>query len=186
MIKELDEEKIHSTLGEKSKDDNGNCVIESDQEVFDFDEITKEIADIYCVKKPLTSCDALYIKDDDHIYLIEFKNTRKSNMPKKELFRKAFDSISNLAFAFFSTLSLEELKERVYLIIVYNDDALIEKEQESVSFNSLKNKLKHLSKSKPTVLFGLEIYENVLYKKVITVEKDIFMQKTYKEIFLST
>ena len=46
---QFDESKINSTLGETSKDDNsGEYVIESDQKVLDFDEITKEVSCVYC------------------------------------------------------------------------------------------------------------------------------------------
>lgn len=183
---QFDETKICSTLGETSEDDNGNRVIDSDIEVYDFDEVTKEIADIYRAKKPVKSCDALYIKDDTHIYLIEFKNTRKSNMRIKELKQKAFDSILSLAFSFFPRLSLDELKERVSLIVVYNNDAVSEKEQKSEHFQLFKNKLEQFSRPERTVLFGLKIYEDVLYKEVITVEKDIFMQEIYDSIFKTT
>lgn len=42
---QFDESKIYSTLKERSRDDNGQTFIESQQEVYDFDEITQEIAD---------------------------------------------------------------------------------------------------------------------------------------------
>ena len=97
------------------------------------------------------------------------------------LFRS--DSIWTLEFSFFPHLPLSELKKRVRLIVVYNDDEIVEKEQESENFTLLKNKLKHFSGTQQAILFGLEIYENVLYKEIITVEKDFFMHQIYEKIF---
>ena len=51
----FDEDKIYSTLGERSQDDTGYRFIESVQKVIDFDEITKEIADKYRNKRPMAS-----------------------------------------------------------------------------------------------------------------------------------
>ncbi len=181
---QFDESKINSTLGETSKDDNsGKYVIKSDQKVLDFDEITKEVGGLYRNKKPLASCDALYIKNDDQIYLIEFKNARKSRIGKTFFLQKAFDSLMTLAFAFYPGLSLKELSKRVYLIVVYNDDGIVEKEQKSVHFQAIKDKINSFTTQEHRVLFGLEIYREVLYKEIFTVEKDYFMQQIYKKIF---
>ncbi len=181
---QFDESKINSTLGETSKDDNsGEYVIKSDQKVLDFDEITREIGGLYRNKRPLASCDALHIKNDEHIYLIEFKNARKSRIGKKFFCQKAFDSPLTLAFAFYPGLSLKELSERVYLIVVYNDDGVVEKEQESIHFEKFKNKMESLSMQEHRILFGLEIYRGILYKEIFTVEKEDFMKQIYKEIF---
>lgn len=141
MSRLIDENKVKSTLSETSKDNEGNAVVDYQNLVYNFDRITNDIAHIYRVKKPCKSCDALYIKDDAHIYLIEFKNVRKSRVPKKELHQKAYDSIMTLQMAFFPEFSLEELKMRVVLIVVYNDAEIVEKEQDSVSFDALKRNL---------------------------------------------
>lgn len=179
----FDEKKIYSTLRERSEDDNGQSFIDSTQIVYDFDEITKEVADTYRNKKPAASCDALYVKDESHIYLIEFKNARKSRIGNKFFLQKAYDSALTLGFAFYQNLSFEELRERLYLVIVYNDDNVEEKEQESEHFDSLKEKIGCLAGPKRRILFGLDMYEGSLYKKVVTVEKNIFMEQVYKDIF---
>ena len=88
MDRLIDKNKAKSTLSETSKDDEGNAVVDYQNLVYNFDCITSDIADIYRAKKPHKSCDALYIKDDAHIYLMEFKNVRKSRIPKKELHQK--------------------------------------------------------------------------------------------------
>ncbi len=45
---QLDESKIYSTLGERSKDDDGQALLESTQKVYDFDEIKKEEKTRFC------------------------------------------------------------------------------------------------------------------------------------------
>lgn len=62
MSRLIDEDKAKSTLRETSKDDKGNAVVDYQDVVYNFDDITSIIADIYRVKKPHKSCDALYIK----------------------------------------------------------------------------------------------------------------------------
>ena len=183
MSRLIDENKAKSTLNETSKDDEGNTVVDYQNPVYNFDIITRDIADIYRVKKPHNSCDALYVKDDAHIYLMEFKNVRKSRVPKKELHRKAYDSIMTLQMAFFPELSLDELKMRVVLIVIYNNDGIVEKEQDSISFDAFKSKLSSLSKSQNEILFGLEIFRGILYKDVLTLEKQEYEETIHNEIF---
>ncbi len=179
----FDEDKIYSTLGERSQDDTGYRFIESVQKVIDFDEITKEIADKYRNKRPMASCDALYFKDKNHIYLIEFKNARRSYIGKNFFLQKAYDSALTVNYAFLQSLSLEQIRERLYLIIVFNDDSVKEKEQNSENFRKIKKTFESLAGYKNRVLFGLDIYKGILYKDVLTIDKDFFMEQVYKEIF---
>ena len=183
MDRLIDKNKAKSTLSETSKDDEGNAVVDYQNLVYNFDCITSDIADIYRAKKPHKSCDALYIKDDAHIYLMEFKNVRKSRIPKKELHQKAYDSIMTLQMAFFPKLSLNELKMRVVLIVIYNDAGIIEKEQDSVSFDAFKRKMSDLSKSQNKILFGLEIFQGILYKDILTLEKQEYIKTMHNVIF---
>ncbi len=180
---QLDKTKICSTLSECSKDDAGQSLIESAQMVYNFDEITKEIADVYRGGKPMASCDALYQKDAEHIYLIEFKNARKSRIGKKFFLQKAYDSVWTLAFAFYPELSLTELCQRLFLIVVYNEEGAEQKEEESEYFQAIKKKVGGWAGNRARILFGLEIYKDVLYKEILTVDKDEFMEKKYSELF---
>lgn len=183
MDRLIDKNRAKSTLSETSKDDEGNAVVDFQNLVYNFDSITSDVADIYRAKKPHKSCDALYIKDDAHIYLMEFKNVRKSRIPKKELHQKAYDSIMALQMAFFPKFSLDELKKRVVLVVIYNDAGIVEKEQNSVSFEALKSKLFDLSKSENKILFGLEIFKGILYKDILTLEKQEYVKTIHDGIF---
>ena len=88
-----------------------------------------------------------------------------------------------LQMAFFPELSLDELKMRVVLIVIYNDAGIVEKEQDSVSFDAFKRKLSGLSKSQNKILFGLEIFQGVLYKDVLTLEKQEYVKIMHDVIF---
>lgn len=179
----LDKDRIKSTLFETSKDDDGNAVVDFQNVVYDFDIITNDIADVYRVKKPQKSCDALYIKDYENIYLIEFKNARKSRVSKKELQQKAYDSIMTLQLAFFPEYSLNDLKKKVVLVVVYNDNGIVEKEQDSASFDALKDKLNSFTKGGKSILFNLEVFQGVLYKEVFTLEKQEYSKVMHQKIF---
>lgn len=183
MNRLLDEVRVKCTLSETSKDNEGNAVVDYENVVYNFDIITNDIADVYRVKRPQKSCDALYIKDSENIYLIEFKNVRRSRVPRKELQQKAYDSIMTLQLGFFPRFSLNDLKEKVVLIVVYNDDGIVEKEQDSVSFDALKNKLNSFSKSGKNILFNLEIFKGILYKDIFTLEKQEYSKTMHQQIF---
>lgn len=180
---QFDNDKIKSTLKETSKDDTGNYVVDFSQEVFNFDIITEEVAQIYRISQPQRSCDALYIKDDNNVFLIEFKNVRASRMPKKHLKLKAYDSIMTLQIAFFSEYSLNDIKEKVNLVVVYNDEGIVQKEQSSTAFDSFKEKMYSFAGNNEEILFGLDIYKNVLYKDILTIEKQKFVNETFNMIF---
>lgn len=96
-----------------------------------------------------------------------------------------YDSVLSLEFAFYQHLPLEELKEKLYLVVVYNDEGVVEKEQESPNFQLFKQAVGQLAGYKERILFGLDIYKGVLYKDIFTVEKDVFMEKFYDHIFNS-
>lgn len=85
--------------------------------------------------------------------------------------------------AFYQDLSLEELKERLYLVVVFNDEEIIEKEQESQYFQAFKKKVGQLAGEKERILFGMDIYKGTFYKDVYTVEKNVFLKQMYQDIF---
>lgn len=80
-------------------------------------------------------------------------------------------------------LSLDELKKRLYLVIVFNDEEFVEKEDESPHFQSFKKTLGQLAGYKERILFGLELYKGTLYKNIYTIDKSVFMGQVYKDIF---
>ena len=180
---QLSEYEIKVTLTEASADNLGNSVIDSAQKVYDFDKITEKVAKHYRASKPHDSCDALYIKDEDNVFLVEFKNARSSHVPKKSLKQKAYDSIMTLMCALSPSLSLEETKRKVTLVFVYNNAAGRESVTPSKAMEQMKNKMFKLSNEPKVILFGLEIYKGVFYRDVYTVDKTEFIENIWGKIF---
>lgn len=106
----IDLELRKGTLHEASKDDNGSYLLENgEEEVYLFDDISQDVADILRNKKKLKSVDALSIvKKDDKVYFIEFKNTRHAHMPKNELYLKAHDSVCTYLISIEPDISLNK------------------------------------------------------------------------------
>lgn len=181
---QLSDYEIKTTLTTASMDDFGNSVIESTQEVYHFDKITEQVANHLRSSKPQCSCDALYVKDDDNIFLLEFKNVRSSRVPRKSLKLKAYDSIMTLMVAFDPSLTIEDIKKKVTFVFVYNNAAGKEKVSQSHAMEQMKNKLFELSNEPETILFGLEIYENVFYKEIYTIDRtDLIKNDIWEMIF---
>lgn len=181
---QLSDYEIKTTLTQASMDDSGNSVIDSTQEVYHFDKITKKVADRHRVSKPQHSCDALYIKDDDNIFLLEFKNTRSSYVPYKSLKLKAYDSIMTLMCAFYPSLSLKDIKKKVTFVFVYNDAAGKEQISQSRAMEQMKDKLFELSDRPKIILYGLEAYKDTFYKDVYTIDRTEFIKDDmWKMIF---
>lgn len=173
-------ELVQDTLRESSKDDKGNYLLdEGDEQVYLLDEIGELVAKQLRKDKKTKSVDAVVINDD--IYFIEFKNTRHSHMPKNELYYKAHDSIFTFLYALAPEISLEQFREKVTYVVVYNDNAPCKQSQaDSQSFNLFKHKLENLSDMEDDlehVLWELKQLEGVLYKKVYTVDKEVFTKK---------
>ncbi len=171
---DIDIARAKSTLRDISKDDNGNCVVQSQQECYNFDLLSELVANKYRKGKKTTSVDGLIVKEN--IYLIEFKNTRKGHMPKKELFYKAYDSLYTLQLLGYKNLSINDLAKITTYIVVYNDNAVGQKEQKSDSMEQMKQKLKELSKvgTDYPIHFKLDIYKPEIFKEIYTVDKMVF------------
>ena len=65
------------------------------------------------------------------------------------------------------------------MIVVYNDEAISQKENESEALEKTKEKLRTYAQidKNAEILFNLERYKGTLYKDVITINKDEFMKK---------
>ena len=63
------------------------------------------------------------------------------------------------------------------------DENVVEKEQESAYFEAFKKSVGCLAGSRNRILFHLDTYKGTLYKEVITVDKDYFMEQIYPQIF---
>ena len=106
-------------------------------------------------------------------------------MPKKELFYKAHDSIYALQILFFPHISLNDLSEKITYFVVYNNESIEEKENESIHFNKFKEKLKESFREREElpVFWGLDLYEGELYKKIYTLDARQFEEEFLSEIY---
>lgn len=170
-----------STIKETSKSDENIDFIESEVKVYDFDTYTEDICKEYRNKKSLSSVDAFALSDDGDLWFIEFKNARKSQLPKKSLPPKAYDSMYTAYFFLKERYSIDELKKKAVLFVVYNDDAISDenKENQSKSFSKFKTKMGEMAKidTETRILFGLEKFKGFLYREIHTIGKQEFLEK---------
>ena len=171
-----------STIRKTSKSDDGTDFIKSDVKVYDFDAFTKTICNAYRNKKTLGSVDAFALSDtNEELWFIEFKNARKSRVPKKSLQIKAYDSMYTAYFFLKEKYSLNEIKSRAVLFVVYNDDAIEEEQREnpSTDFLKFKTKMGEMARIDPEnrILFGMDKYKGFLYKEIHTIGKEEFIEK---------
>ena len=124
---------------------------------------------------------------NNEFYLIEFKNTPKNHMTRNELFYKAYDSILPIQLLFGNELNIAELCNKLTYIVVYNNNAqLSEKcmENPSASFEAFGMEMAKLAKvdKNAEIYFGLEIYKDVLFKNIYTVDKEDVIQNYETDI----
>ena len=174
-------DKYKSTITDTSKSKKGEKFIESDINVYDFDNFTQDLCSKYRHKHNFYSVDAFAFSDKNEFWFIEFKNAVKSRFPKKWLRPKAMDSLYTAYFFFNQQYSLEELKKNSVFIVVYNDDNReeIHKENPSEDFEKLKNKMATFAnvQNETRILFDIEDFKGFLYKDVITIGNNEFMEK---------
>lgn len=178
---QLDKTKIISTLKQTSKDDAGHAYLLSDmQEVYDFDEVSKQVSAQLRLGRQPRSCDALYI-GEEYIYLLEFKNMKSGDLKKckPELFEKAFDSVYQYILAYDNSVSLAEVTKKLRLIVVYNDAKGTTEVNTDISSSKSVDKIittfKILSKKDgwdkyPKKFKLADKLEGKLFEKVITID----------------
>ncbi len=168
-----------TTLMQASMDDSDREHIEymtqSDLEAVDFDLVkrlyTKELK---LSEESATSVDAI-VQFKDHIDFIEFKNGKVNNRNIKD---KARDSL--LIFLDLTGKNISYAREQVDYIVVYN----IEKNplpnqmkkgalQDSPSRISIANHFSAKAET-PLILFDLEKYQTLYFRKVRTYSKEEF------------
>lgn len=190
---QIDQIKIKSTLKKTSLDDAGaQNLVEDEKEVYDFDEVSREIASQIRLGNAARSCDALYI-GSKYTYLIEFKNKKSSDLKKckNELFEKAYDSIFQLMIAFYANESMDDIVKKTRFVLVYNDAKAAQNPSSdissSTSIDQLTKKLKEFSKQedldKYPKKFKLKQLEGKLYEKIITIDVTDFNSEVKDIIF---
>lgn len=168
-----------TTLMQASMDDSDREHVQymtrSDLKAVDFDWVKRLYANrLKLSEESATSVDAI-VQFEDHIDFIEFKNGKVNNRNIKD---KARDSL--LIFLDITGRTLNYARNRVDYIVVYNPQRnpppnQLKKEalQDSPSRISIAN---HFSKKAgtPLILFDLEKYQTLYFRKVRTYSKEEF------------
>lgn len=177
----------------------------SDIPVFDFDKIKNWYTHNFLkgVKPTPASNDALFVSEDrKNIIFIEFKNGQISSTVNNEIFRKNYDSLlllldhrlefDQVVNNFTGDISFT--REHIEYILVYNQevydkygrtkqDKLGEQRQQAKNqpqASACRDKLYKTFRAlghQELIKFGLDRFENYLFKKVHTYNKEEFNSK---------
>ncbi len=130
-------------------------------------------------KKALSSCDALFCKNDKY-YFIEFKNQVEKNIDSNDVRAKAFSSLLIANFVLCPQCSISELSNQSELFVVFKDS------KEPNYLNKLASELKILANlSGEPLFFNLREYvDKGIYKEIHTIPASVFNEKYSDYIFL--
>lgn len=173
------------TLEECSCNDEGVPVTHLKNKVFCFDDISGEEGKLYRDKKKLNSADAAYVDSKKELYFFEFKNAPHNHIPKRSIYSKMHDSIITWNMCFAADITLNELINKSTFFVIYNDQqSNIQRENESISFNKIKEKQKELAKiSDRVLLWDTKRYLHTFYKEIYTIDVREFEEKFAPKIF---
>ena len=159
------------TLKETSIDDSNKKVLsESQLEVYNFDEVKKRYYKSVDLSKDMVgSCDALYVNKDTGVYLIEFKNTKLSNLKTKgEVNSRIKEKITGslLILCDISKFCISETRHFVNFILVYS---AVEARQHTV--RSIKDRIEFKKEDD-----GMKKYEQIYYKQCLIMGNEKFQE----------
>ena len=158
--------------------ENRAPLIDTDDLVYNFDGITKQLCKKLQRKETLASCDAL-LKRDEQYYFLEFKNQPQVNIDLPQMAKKAFQSFQLFRLAIEQDMSVEQARDHLTLFVIYAD-----KDGED-SFSGIREKICKFSKlpGEPPILFDLRRVHGKLYQEIYTLPKSEFMTLWYPSLF---
>lgn len=171
--------KNKKTLKETSKDDSNPADIqymtESELEVVDFDMVKRDYVNTLGLSEDNAASIDAVVQFEDHIAFVEFKNGKVNNRNIKD---KARDSL--LIFSDITKKSTTFTRDKVDFIVVYNSEKnplpnqmKKAKLQESPSRIAIARHFMEKAQ-KELILFDLERYEKLYFRKVHTYSTDMF------------
>lgn len=151
----------------------------SEKLVVNLDSISSSYIKNLYGKKALSSCDALFCKNDKY-YFIEFKNQVEKNIDSNDVRAKAFSSLLIANFVLCPQCSISELSNQSDLFVVFKDS------KEPNYLNKLASELKILANlSGEPLFFNLREYvDKGIYKEIHTIPASVFNEKYSDYIFL--
>lgn len=170
-----------STLKETSKDEHDagvvNYLTNSTQAAISFDAVkTEYVKDLGLSESP-KSCDALFVKPNGELAVIEFKAGSIDRTKQFEIRQKIYDSA--LIFCDVAGVGISQMRKDVEFILVYRESANVgstaEKKQAQAapSLDAFAKGVSRLAKQE-YICFGLRRFENYCFKKVHTYNEDEF------------
>jgi hypothetical protein len=177
---------MKTTLKETSFDDhNQEYMTQSTLQVINFDKLKEEFFKKINndTNRMFCSNDALFICNDDEIYMIEFKNGKIDQNTIYNLFWKNFDSI--LIYMHYKVQDIERIKSNLNYILVYNEEKNkdLPGTNQSISQSNSRNQLgQSLAKKakKEFIQFGLGYFKDYIFKDVYTLNKSQFEDRFLK------
>lgn len=183
----FDPEAFRMPIRQASYDDaKKQVLVDSALPVYNFDDIKEYVCRKLRDNSFTRSCDAYYVDDSGREYLIEFKNQKQDDVPRRAVKEKAYDSLYLLLLTFDREKSLAEVVGNVSYMVVYNDRAPDgpkgTRHGHSESFEKLAAKFGELAKAESprTVKFGLGYLKGRLYREVYTLDTRDFMRQFVK------
>ena len=158
------DEKFLNPLSKVSLDDNDTSLFIDliDDKYIDFDK--KVVRYIYSIikkgYKDFISCVDTVIKVDDKLFLIEFKNSPRSNIKKYSILAKAIESLTIIQ-RYYDTKNIE-----LNFITIYNDN-------KNQSYKKVGRAMKNIDNF--PLEFGLAKYKNIVFDNIYTMDKKDFL-----------
>lgn len=175
-----------TTLKETSFDSqNREYMTQSTLEVINFDNLKEEFFQKIknVTERTFCSNDALFLHNENEIYMIEFKNGIINQSIIYNLFWKNFDSI--LIYMHYDIRDIERIKNNLNYILVYNQEknSNIPGTGQSISQSDSRNQFgKSLAKKaeKEFIQFGLGYFKDYIFKDVYTLNESQFESRFLK------
>jgi hypothetical protein len=167
------------TLKKTSEDTNNQtiekCMTMCETTVLNFDNFKDEFVKNMKLNSVPKSCDALYMTDQNEIFLIEFKNGKIEALKNYEVKIKIYESLLILCEKF--SITIDFTRNNISFILVYNEDAAHGLNQyEDTGLNKLQIFLFNLA-NEPIIRFGLNHFKKLYFKEVYTYTKAEFESK---------
>lgn len=173
-------EKFAMPISRASYDDaKKQVLVPRDLIVYNFDDVKEYVCRRLRDSSYTKSCDAYFKDGQGREYIIEFKNQREEDVPRRALRQKAYDSLYLLLLTFAKEKTVEEAARNTTLIIVYNDH--LEEDRKagshharSRSFEKMADAVGNLAGKREHIKFGLAYLKGQLYREIYTLDTEDF------------
>ncbi|MBQ9492462.1 MAG: hypothetical protein IJR54_01840 [Oscillibacter sp.] len=168
-ISKFRKEDYNKPLSKASLDDNKKLPLIDDdtRAACKLDDLTKRICEELRDAQPLAGCDAYLLANGTH-WFMEFKYQKSKNVDRKQIWRKACDSISTVRMAIDQTITLDDLCRNAEFFVVFQDE-------EEKGLDAFKQKMAGYAKKEYPVYWELRKIEGKLYREVHTIPKSEFV-----------